>query len=709
MPLRNKIMTALFGALLLALAQGAFAQVTRVVIFPFDTDANVRAYQLGLPAALQRSLNQLPGVYAPPVGDSALVANKAAAADRDPFELAGRLFDASALVTGQVVAGGGGVRAQINVEIGGGTQAFEVSGNSPASLVAAAADAVARAISPGLSASALEAVAAAAAQTPSLPSLFSVGLAASGLPGASVSDLDAASQLDPQSAWVMVELGRIRAVNGNLSAAADAAEAAAQLAPNDADVQATAGVLLASADRDAAASAAFSAALGINPSHAVALAGRASLAANASEAVADLQAAVAAYPRFVDAQVRLASIQPDATRAVQQLRRAEQYLPDSVVLRANVVNTLLEVGDDVGALAYLRQSVSDPLAASPALYALARSLPASQLTGARDLVQDGRERYPESLELAVAAADLQIKSGELSSAVTALESLYQENPGSLQVGGLLAVALARQGDIVTAREVYQAQRGTGSDAERGLAELYLAAGRAAAALELLGPLVAATPDDPDLQTMYGASLARMGRNDEAVQSLERALALQPGHAGAERALALIAQQQELTGTHEVAFSEESGAAFQQGLYALDVNDAQAAVDAFRRSFELQANGLNAFYLGYAHQLGGNPRAAIGAYETALEQLPGSDIVLNNLGFAQFEVGRFDLALDYLRQALAANPENPRVHLNIGIVYFGMQFYEQAIGPLQEAERLEPGLRETTQELITAARERLAGQ
>lgn len=192
MPLRNKIMTALFGALLLALAQGAFAQVTRVVIFPFDTDANVRAYQLGLPAALQRSLNQLPGVYAPPVGDSALVANKAAAADRDPFELAGRLFDASALVTGQVVAGGGGVRAQINVEIGGGTQAFEVSGNSPASLVAAAADAVARAISPGLSASALEAVAAAAAQTPSLPSLFSVGLAASGLPGASVSDLDAA-------------------------------------------------------------------------------------------------------------------------------------------------------------------------------------------------------------------------------------------------------------------------------------------------------------------------------------------------------------------------------------------------------------------------------------------------------------------------------------------------------------------------------------
>ncbi len=710
MPLRRKVLPALISALLLALAQGAFAQVTRVVIFPFETDANSRAYQLGLTAALQRSLNQLPNVYAPPVGDSALVANKAAAAGVDAFELAGRLFDATALVTGRVTAGGGGVRASIVVDAAGGSQTFEVSGNSPAALAAAAADAVARAVVPGVSAAALETVAAAAAQTPSLPSLSVTGLAASGLPGASTTDLDAASQLDPDSAWVTVEFGRIRAVNGDLIGAAELAQSAASMAPGDADVQATAGVLLASAGRNEAAAAAFAAALQVNPTHAVALAGRASLAASNAEALTDLQAAVAAYPRFVDAQVRLGALQPDPTRAVQLLLRAEQYLPDSVALKSNVLATLLEAGDEAGALAYLRQSVQDPLAASPALYALARNLPQSQLAGARALVLDGRERYPDSLDLVAAQGDLLLKSGDAPGAIALLEPVYEANPGSLAVGGMLAVAMARQGDIAGARAVYTAQRGEGANANRGLAELYLAAGRAAAALELLGPLVTANATDADLHAMHGAALARMGRLDEGVQALERALALVPGHSGAERALSLIEQQRELMeagGGQQLAFSEDAGAAFQQGLYALDVGDPQAAVEAFGRSRQLQENGLNAFYQGYSYQLAGDSRSAIAAYNVALQQLPSSDIVLNNMGFAQFDVGRYDLALDYLRQAIAANPQNARAHLNLGMVYFGMQFYEQSIAPLQEAERLEPSLSDTTQELIAAARERMS--
>lgn len=710
MPLRRTVLSALLSALLLAMAQGAFAQVTRVVIFPFETDATVRAYQLGLTAALQRSLNQLPNVYAPPVGDAALVANKANTAQQDPFELAGRLFDASALVTGRVTAGGGGVRASIVVEVGGGAQTFEISGDTPAALAAQAAEAVARAVAPNATPAQLQAVAAAAAQTPSLPSLGTVGLAASGLPGATTGDMDAAAQLDPDSAWVIVEYGRIRAVNGDLAGAADLAQQAAQMAPGDADVQATAGVLLASAGRTDAARGAFDAALAINPAHAVALGGRAALASNSAQAQADLEAAIAAYPRFVDAQIRLGGLQTDPTRAVQHLRRAEQYLPDSIALRSAVLSTLLEFGDAAGAVAYLRQSVQDPLAASPALYALARNLPLSQQAAARALILDGRERYPDSLDLLVAQADLLLKEGDIPAAIALLEPAYQDNPGNLQVGGLLAAALARQGDIAAARDVFTAQRGSGVNVERGLAELYLAAGRSAAALELLGPLVASSPDDPDLLTMHGAALARMGRLDEGVTALERALALEPGHGGAERALSLIEQQRELLGSQgvqQVVFGEESGAAFQQGLYALDVGDASAAVEAFGRSRQLEENALNAFYQGYAYQLVGDSRSAIAAYQVALDRLPGSDIVLNNMGFAQFDVGRYDLALDYLRQAIAANPENARAHLNLGMVYFGMQFYEQAIAPLQEAERLEPALAETTQELIAAARERSA--
>src|SRR5690606_39740689 len=59
----------------------------------------------------------------------------------------------------------------------------------------------------------------------------------------------------------------------------------------------------------------------------------------------------------------------------------------------------------------------------------------------------------------------------------------------------LAVAKARLGDIAGAQAIFEAQRGSGPQVDRNLAELYVAAGRAGAALELLEPLVGEDPED----------------------------------------------------------------------------------------------------------------------------------------------------------------------------------------------------------------------
>src|SRR5690606_24904929 len=116
MPTRPKFFVSALIFVVLATLSTAMAQVSRVVVFPFDADATSQAYQLGLASALQRALNQIPGVYAPPVGDTALVANRAVAVGVDVNETVGRLFNASALVTGQVTLAGGGVRAVVNVK-----------------------------------------------------------------------------------------------------------------------------------------------------------------------------------------------------------------------------------------------------------------------------------------------------------------------------------------------------------------------------------------------------------------------------------------------------------------------------------------------------------------------------------------------------------------------------------------------------------------
>lgn len=692
----------------LAMAQGPTVQA-RVAVLPFDVDASVQAYQLGLPAALQHALNQLPGVYAPPVGDTALVANKAADAEQDALAVVGRLFDATAVVTGQVASGGGGVRATLAVTVGGATTTVEAQGSDPAGLAQDVAVAVARLVRPNVTNAELDAVRAAARQTPSVPSLGPTGVAASGLPGARVADLATAAELDASSAWVHVQHARALALAGALTEAADAARVAIGLAPDDAEAQATAGVVFEAAGATDEAADAFARALSVNPAHAVALAGRAALAAaDDANASADLQAAIDAYPRFVDAYLRLADRQPDPQRALQTMRRAEAYAPESVLLRGSVMQRLIDAGDARGALAYLQQTLGEPLARSAAMYALARRLPSSVAAEGLRLVDAGQQLYPDSTELVVAEADLLLQSGRDDEAEALLGPLFTQNPSNVSVGNLLAVAQARRGDVDAARRTFESLRGEGADVDRALAELYLAAGRSAAALAVLEPLAAAAPDDAGVQALYGTALVRMGRLDEGAAALATALQLEPGQPLASRSLALLEQQRQLTGEADIVFGEEAGAAFQQGLYALDVEDYAAAAQAFARSREIEENPLAAFYHGYARQLLGETRAAVADYQTALESFPDSDIVLNNLGYAQLELGRFDLALDYLRRAVAANPENARAHLNLGLARFAIGRYDDAITSFEEAARLDPSLTGTTDQLIANARER-AGQ
>ncbi len=711
MPISAQYITRLLIVLGAALLPLAAAQVTRVAVFPFDAATQAQAYQLGLPSAVQRALNQLPNVYAPPVGDVALVANKALGAELDPDEVVGRLFDAGALVTGQVgLAAGGGVQATVNVEVAGAVQTVQATGADPAALAVSVAEGVARIVAPNAPAAALDRLRATAGDSPSLPSLGPTGLSASGLPGAAAAELAVAADLDPQSAWVLSEHAKAVALAGDLAAAAELAARAAAAAPEDAEVQATAGVVLRSAGQADEAAGAFSRALATNPSHAIALVGRASLPElTGSDAVADLQAATAAYPRFVDAYLRLAELEPDAVRGLQTLRRAERFAPESLLLRGTIVDLLVEGGRANDALAYLQQAVQEPLARSAALYGLARVLPSSHAQQALALVSQGEELYPESTELKVARADLLVKTDDPAGAAELLRPVYDANPSNREVGAMLAVALARSGDLEGARQVYEAQRGSGAQVERGLAEIYLAAGRAAGALQLLEPLAQAEPQDPQLQALYGTALMRMGRLDDGRAALDRALELDAGNALAQRSLSLLEQQSQLTGDADVTFTEEAGVAFQQGLYALDVGDYAAARDAFDRSLSVQSgNPLAAFYRGYTRQLAGDDRGAISDYLTALEGFPQSDIVLNNLGYAYLLTGRHDLALTNLRSAIAANDANAQAHLNLGLVYMATQSYAQALAAFEAAVERDPALGTTLQELIATARQR-AGQ
>ena len=206
-----KTFVRLLLVLVAAIFNVAAAQVTRVAVFPFDVAANTQAYQLGLPSAVQRALNQVPGVYAPPIGDVALVANKAVDAGADVNETVGRLFDAGALVTGQVTLGGGGVQAVVNVDMAGNVQTVQATGQGPDELAVQVAEALARIVAPDAASEVMDKARATASDTPSLPSHGPTGLSASGLPGATVTDLGVAAEAFAGS-WLGIVGGRAAGV-----------------------------------------------------------------------------------------------------------------------------------------------------------------------------------------------------------------------------------------------------------------------------------------------------------------------------------------------------------------------------------------------------------------------------------------------------------------------------------------------------------------
>jgi tetratricopeptide (TPR) repeat protein len=237
-----------------------------------------------------------------------------------------------------------------------------------------------------------------------------------------------------------------------------------------------------------------------------------------------------------------------------------------------------------------------------------------------------------------------------------------------------------------------ASLGTEGDAlEFNTAQVYLQAGQSNAAISVLEPLVNRNPNDDEALTLYAIALGRAGRYDQALNSLDRAIQLNPANEQASRARSVIEQNRNLTGNQAVSLNTEAATAFEAGLSALEGGQFNEAMREFDRARSLQDQGLIAFYQGYTKQLLGDTSGAVPDYERALQDLPNSATLLNNLGFAYYRMGRFDRAVETLIQAVTADPANVEAQLNLGLVYYDLDRFAQSVTPLEQALTLNPDL------------------
>ena len=153
-----------------------------------------------------------------------------------------------------------------------------------------------------------------------------------------------------------------------------------------------------------------------------------------------------------------------------------------------------------------------------------------------------------------------------------------------------------------AAEAIEMLRGLPSTASKvQLALLLSESGRGAEAVEVIAPL--ATKDaDADVLNAYGIALAQVGRNGEAVQQFQRALAIDPNNAPAHQNLGITALNQ-----NDVAGAETSLTRALQlnprlplalntlGVVYAKKGDAARAEEAWRRAFELDHRQYDALF------------------------------------------------------------------------------------------------------------------
>ena len=456
-----------------------------------------------------------------------------------------------------------------------------------------------------------------------------------------------------------------------------------------------------------AAREAFAGALELNPAHAVALAGQARLSEDPQTAQRDLKAALASYPRYAAAYLELATLERQSgspQTALQTLRTGVQKVPDSSGLASAFVTEAVRSGNTAEAVSFLEKALQTPNP-EPSLYALAGSLPAGESQRALAILRQGREAYPRDAGLALAEAEILGKTNDYAGAEEVLRGAQSFAPNNPEVANQLALAQAEQGQTdeaaATLETAAQQNPDLRSVLERNLAQIYVQADQNEAAVKTLEPLLESAPQDAGLYLLYGSALGRTGAYDEALAALDEALKLEPDNRQAAQTRQFIAQTQRLAEGSDTPLSGEAKTAVQEGLTALERSDAAAAQAAFDRAAELSPAGLPSFYQGYTRQLGGDLRGAVKAYDTALEDFttpnPGQATVLNNAGFAYFQLGRLDKAVDYLTRAVAADPENSGAQLNLGLIYYDLGRLSDARGPLEAAVKANPNLAKTTVE------------
>ncbi len=223
-------------------------------------------------------------------------------------------------------------------------------------------------------------------------------------------------------------------------------------------------------------------------------------------------------------------------------------------------------------------------------------------------------------------------AGDFQAAISVLELCLQQPMADAEVLFLLGAARHRTNQLDLAREAFQeAARLTPShlQARLALAAVCVQQGNAQAALDACHGATRIAADSPSVWFGLGVAQEAADLKDEALQSYEHALALDPGHVDALN---------------------------NRGTLLIALGRVREAVENNQRLVWQQPHSAQAqFNLGESLIVAKDYPAAAGAFQKSLQLSPDSERGLLHAGFALAQCERFGEAQDFLDRAALHAP------------------------------------------------------
>lgn len=206
-------------------------------------------------------------------------------------------------------------------------------------------------------------------------------------------------------------------------------------------------------------------------------------------------------------------------------------------------------------------------------------------------------------------------------------------------------------------------------------------------------------NNPTALAVQGWALGKQERYGEAELALKKAISLDPNNALAHAYLAEVLINQRDFNLWDTA-AEESQTAINldpslmethraRGLVLLNTHqdNIPIAIEELETALSINKNIADIHLnLGIAYQALGDPDKAEAYYLSAYTLNPKDTTALTQIVLSYFADGRYTQAAQFAEEAVKVEPSNPRLHGNLGIMYYKQEKYREAIPELALAVR-----------------------